>query len=74
MLFLISTYSDEEIVLYRGTSDCILYDGINLGFISTTLSSLIAKNFLGDSHILGCMYEIHLSPGIPYICRLSIKN
>ena len=62
--FLIAPILEEEIVLYRGTKDCFLYDGINLGFISTTILNNIAHRF---KETKGCIYEMHISPGIPYI-------
>ena len=62
--FLIAPILGEEIVLYRGTKDCFLYDGINTGFISTTILNNIAHKF---KETKGCIYEMHISPGIPYI-------
>ena len=62
--FLIAPISKEEIVFYRGTKDCFLYDGLNLGFISTTVVNTVAHKF---KETTGCIYEMHIASGIPYI-------
>lgn len=61
----------EEMVLFRGTSDCNLYDGVNIGFMSTSKSYRVAKSFAGDT---GCVYEIHVGNGVPYIYMESLTN
>jgi len=57
-------FTESEMILYRGNKDCVLYDGINLGFISTTVSLKSAKKFKGND---GCIYEMIIAPGIPYV-------
>ena len=48
--------------LYRGCN--IVYSGINLGFVSTSIKLSVAKNFSG---LHGIVYELNISPNIPYI-------
>ena len=61
--FMHTHITEEEIVTYRGTKDCTLYDELNLSFISTSKNLDVAKTFAEG----GCIYEMHISPGIPYI-------
>jgi ankyrin repeat protein/predicted RNase H-like HicB family nuclease len=70
--FIDSLFTDDELVVFRGTEDCILYDGLNLGFISTSISYEIAKRFSYNEEKSGCIYEMHISPGIPYIYMESL--
>ena len=65
--FLNTHISKENFVVYRGTKDFILYDGLNLGFISTTTNFDVAYEFAKNGHTMGCIYEMNISPGIPYI-------
>lgn len=69
--FLNSMITTSEFVLFRGTQDCSLYDGLNPGFISTSISYIIASDFVGKN---GCIYEMHITPGIPYIYMESITE
>jgi len=61
--FLNTYISEEEFVVYRGTKDCVLYDELNRGFISTSKKFSVAYKFAEG----GCTYEMHIAPGIPYI-------
>ena len=67
--FIESFVTSNEFVLFRGTKDCILYDGLNLGFISTSKSFKSAQKFTDGN---GCIYEMHIAPGIPYIYMESL--
>ena len=62
--FLKTQKTEEEFVIFRGISDLTLYTGLNLGYISTSKNFDVAKDFSKKS---GAIYEMHISPGIPYI-------
>ena len=64
--FLNTYISEEKFVVYRGTKDCVLYDELNTGFISTSKKFSVAHGF-AIKEGKGCTYEMHISPGIPYI-------
>ena len=62
--FLKTQRTEDDFVIFRGISDLTLYTGLNLGYISTSKNFDIAKDFSKKS---GAIYEMHISPGIPYI-------
>jgi len=62
--FLKTQKTEEEFIIFRGISDLTLYTGLNLGYISTSKNFDVAKDF---SKKRGAIYEMHISPGIPYI-------
>lgn len=61
--FLEASKTEEEIVVYRGVKDNIFYDGVNLGYISTTESITKAFDFSDAISI----YEIHIHEGVPFL-------
>ena len=64
--FLNTYISEEKFVVYRGTKDCVLYDELNRGYISTSKKFSVAYRF-ANKEGNGCTYEMHIAPGIPYI-------
>ena len=64
--FLNTYISEEKFVVYRGTKDCVLYDELNRGYISTSKKFSVAYGF-ANKEGKGCTYEMHIAPGIPYI-------
>jgi ankyrin repeat protein len=63
--------TEDEIIVFRGTEDNKVYDGLNLGFISTTISMNVALGFIKNN---GCIHEIHISEGIPYVYLESLSQ
>jgi hypothetical protein len=61
-LFAKSNKTDKILTLYRGESN--VYEGINLGFISTSKKLHIGKKFAGSD---GVVCELNIQPNIPYV-------
>ena len=61
-LFAKSSKTDKILTVYRGESN--VYEGINLGFISTSKNLHIAKKFAGS---VGAVCELNIQPNIPFI-------
>jgi hypothetical protein len=68
-LFEKSNKTDKIITLYRGESN--VYEGINLGFISTSKNLHTAKKFAGSA---GAVCELHIQPNIPCVEINTWKN
>ena len=66
--FLSSYETDHEIVLFRGIEERTIYDGLSLGYTSTTTLKASALKFTKDQ---GVVYTIIIPKGIPYI---SLEN
>ena len=61
-LFTKSNKTDKILTLYRGERN--VYEGINLGFISTSKNLHTAKKFAGST---GVVCELNVQPNIPYV-------
>ena len=61
-LFAKSNKTDKILTLYRGESN--VYEGVNLGFISSSKKLHIAKKFAGSA---GVVCELNIQPNIPYV-------
>ena len=61
-LFTKSNKTNEFLTVYRGESN--VYEGINLGFISTSKNLHTAKKFAGSA---GAVCELRIQPNIPYV-------
>ena len=61
-LFARSNKTDKILTVYRGQSN--IYEGINLGFISSSKNLHIAKKFAGSA---GIVCELNIQPNIPYV-------
>ena len=61
-LFAKSNKTDKILTVYRGESN--VYEGVNLGFISSSKKLHIAKKFAGSA---GVVCELNIQPNIPYV-------
>ena len=61
-LFARSNKTDKILTVYRGQSN--IYEGINLGFVSSSKNLHIAKKFAGSA---GVVCELNIQPNIPYV-------
>ena len=61
-LFARSNKTDKILTVYRGQSN--VYEGINLGFVSSSKNLHIAKKFAGSA---GVVCELNIQPNIPYV-------
>jgi hypothetical protein len=61
-LFGKSNKTDKILTVYRGQSN--VYEGINLGFVSSSKNLHIAKKFAGSA---GVVCELNIQPNIPYV-------
>jgi hypothetical protein len=68
-LFAKSNKTDKILTVYRGESN--VYEGINLGFISSSKNLHIAKKFAGSA---GAVCELNIQQNIPYVDINTWKN
>lgn len=61
-LFAKSNKTDKILTVYRGQSN--VYEGVNLGFVSSSKNLHIAKKFAGSA---GVVCELNIQPNIPYV-------
>lgn len=61
-LFEKSNKTDKILTVYRGESN--VYEGVNLGFVSSSKNLHIAKKFAGSA---GVVSELNIQPNIPYV-------
>ena len=61
-LFAKSNKTDKILTIYRGVSN--VYEGIDLGFISTSKNLHTAQKFAGSA---GVVCELNIQPNIPYV-------
>ena len=62
ILFEKSNKTDKILTVYRGVST--VYEGIDLGFISSSKNLHTAKKFAGS---VGAVCELNIQPNIPYV-------
>jgi len=71
-LFLEKSKKSSNLVVYRGINSSKIYQGKDLGYVSTSLNFDIAKKFAGTS---GIIYELLIDNNVSYLdCNLWNNN